>query len=200
MLQKWTAAHLISYAGNQRNMCRVKGVSSADHSLAGRVWDAQDITFTHREIPRASDLLHGWKQTNSAYSVNWISSSLSVNVCNLLLQLSAQRVIQADWISSISQRGPSLAIHLHHFNPKWRHLVAVLIQHLCSRALSSGFLTLNLPWNQRKTQSLLFHHGRSEIASHVSPLLWHWCSSSFLLIWTSPIPATHLLLPTQHFT
>lgn len=59
MLQKRAATHCVPYVGNQRNVCRVKGVLSMDHSLAGSVWDAQDIVFTHRQAPSALDLLLG---------------------------------------------------------------------------------------------------------------------------------------------
>lgn len=81
-----------------------------------------------------------------------MNSSLSVNDFNLLLLLTAQRVIQSDCIARVSQRGPNLVIQMYVFNPRLRHLVAVLIQHLYSRAHSSVFQTLNFPWNRCENQ------------------------------------------------
>lgn len=159
----------------------------------------------HRLHPQAGTLGFGSItrlkiQSNSAYSVNWMNSSLSVNIFNFLLLLTAQRVIQSDWISSISQRGPNLVIQMYLFNPRLRHLVAVFVQHL----YSSVFQTLNFPWNrcenQREHSDLVFCLTMKEPRS-LHMFLPSCDTDAHLPSCSSgPYKFQSLLFLTQHFT
>lgn len=186
MLQKRTATRRISYAGNQGGMRRAKGVSSAKHSLAGRAWHAQDIAFTHGEVPRAVDVLHG---CTFRVTLLTLSAGLTVHCqsmsANLLLLLTAQEVIQSEWISNTSQRGPNLVMQIYHFNPKRRRLVSVLIQHLCSRA-HFCFPDNNFPWNLCEARE------HSELA-FVSP----WKNRDHVTRFSPPVTLMLIFLPAH---
>lgn len=81
------------------------------------------------------------------------------------------------------------------FNPRLRHLTAALIQCLYQGARSAVFQTLNFPWNRCEKHR---QHSDAGFCFTCSSLLWHWCSSSFLLTWTLQIPVTSLPDTTFH--
>lgn len=104
-------------------------------------------------------------------------------------------------ISSVSQRGTNPELQMDLFNPRLRRLIATFIQHLYQRAGSAVFQTSNFLWNRCEKQRQHSDPGfcftfRTESVSHVPSLLWHWCSSSFLL--TLQIPVTSLPDTTFH--
>lgn len=136
--------------------------------LSRKDWDAQDIVFTHRQAPWALDLLLGWKSRvtpltlSTGWTVHCQAMTLICSCCSLLRELFNQIEFQ------VFHKGPNLVIQMYRFNPRLRHLVAVLIQHLYSRACSSVFQTLNFPWNrcenQRKHSDLVFCFTMKELS------------------------------------
>lgn len=171
-------------------------------------WDAQDTLFSHRQNPWAWDPLLRWKSGVTPLTIrsNSARSASGMNTVSERVQAaSAARnpAAQSLWISSVSQRGINLGVQMCLSNPRLRHLIAVLIQRLYRRARSAAFQTLNFPWNRCEKQRERSDPGfcftsRTETVSHVPPLLWHWCSSSFLLAWTLQIPVTSLPDTTFH--
>lgn len=192
MLQKGAATHRISGLGKERNGRVWKGLWPTDRGWAGG-WGCPG----HRLHPPADT--PGWKSralcsppAGGAVLVSqwlWLARASPCSESFNHTEFQVFHRDQAWWYKCI-------------FNPRLRHLVSVLIQHLHSGA-HSLLQALNFPWNrcenQREHSDLVFCFTRKEPRSFHMVLLS--CDIDAHLPSCSPGPHEfQSLLLTKHFT